>query len=95
MFQSDFLTGGQTEIFFVRCFRTEIVLLDVQIAAKRNFSGTGRGVFRIVFRIHPFDPIFGVIGNSQFQRANNGHAPLCPFVQIGSQTEFQKRVVNG
>ena len=80
---------------FAWCVFLEIVAADVQRAAKRYRSGTGRWVFGVIDRINHFDLACGPIGNRQLDRIKNDHASRSNTIEVFANGILQSNHING
>src|SRR5262249_3447659 len=75
------LPGEQPKILGPRDF-AKIVLLDVQHPPERQLARAGGGVFGVVDGVEFLGLAFGVVGDDDLQRMQDGQAALGTFVQV-------------
>src|SRR5262249_26706214 len=88
--QTNLGAGRQPEILLWGAV-AEVVALDPQLAAERDLSRAGGGVFGIVDGIQLLDLALGVVGNDELEGAEDGHAPLGAAVEILADAMLEQR----
>ena len=72
----------------------EVFALNVEFFGERNLSCSGVGIFRVVLHLKVLNLVLGIVVNYKAHRIKNCHDTLGALVQILTDTELHKGVVN-